>query len=638
MGSAEFRETLVTSSSPDLDENRMEEVGRDLRRGLETGRLGHALLDAGPILGVLADRDPALLAGLMAAASQPSSAGATGAFVEPEAVGFAFIDISGRLIQASERFRDWIDEAADSVDCRGLVRRAALRSRATGCVKTLRHGALAAIAFGQDTQSPWPGIFPAAGISSAAHGVLVVVFAPSRSRALVQRAADSLNLSPLQRRLAIALIDEPTLEAAALSLGIGRETAKDALDGALKRTGARRSSQLVGRLIDLSCSLVQTERLARVSGAVALGLSPAEAGVAERMALGDTAEEAAAALGLRPGTVKSYRRSMFEKLGIHRSRDLRRLMTEAAELDRLSRSSRIDPHPAAEGDLRILTDTSGRDIAYVDHGVARGAPVIVMHGFFTGRLAPPPLVAALARLGRRVIVPHRPGFGLTSPAVGDYVAAGVADLALLFDRLNLPTAEILARDGGAAVALAFGAAYPGRIETGVLHNPNLPSHLSRMRGTPLRAVREMLLRRPALIEPFARVLLRQTSREVLTEGLRRVFAGAECDRACFENAGVADFLLSDLLGLVGRSPTGAIAEQRLFSAGWRIPDPYTGPRWRLALSGGFHTAGEEEVWSPVSDGPPTILAGAGLLAQFTHAESIAALFCLPYGPDTPKRG
>ena len=603
---------------------RTRDVAQELRLGVASGRPSHALLDAWPVLSQFADRKPALLASIIASASGPESASATGALVEGEAVAFGVIDRVGHLIEGSQQFRAGGGDPAESVDCLELVRRATADGRATGRVRTLRHGVLATLAVAGSSASPWPALLERQGMGFPHGGVLLVIFAPSRSHALIGRAADALGLSPLQRRIAVAMLDEPTLEAAALSLGIGRETARDALDGALQKAGARRASLLVGRLIELSCGL--TEQPEGAAAGAALGLTPAEANVAARVADGDTVEEAAWTLGLRQGTVKSYRRSIFEKLGIHRSRDLKRLITEASELERLSGASEIGLSVEPAGAPRIMHDAVGRTVACLDYGPATGRPLVLMHGYWTGRLAPPPLLLALTAAGRRVIVPQRPGFGLTSAAMGDYISVAVADMALILDRLNCPRASVLARDGGVATALAFGAAFPERLESAVLLNPRRPIDIERRTRSPLTALSGMLLRHPALIEPYARMMLTQSRRDVVIGGLRRAFSTAPADRACFENPEVVDHLVADLMGLVGRTIRGPIAEQRIFSEGWRGPEPYLGPKWRLAFSGYFYSPGDEAVWNAVATGAPVILLDAGMLVQFTHAQAIAALF------------
>lgn len=621
----------MTSDLPRTDASDsalMRAVEAELRLGVEAGRASQALLDCWATLGDFADRDPGLLAGIIDSASEPQFPNSTGAFVNAEAVGVGVVGVRGQLLRATETFQAWVGDPAESVDCLELVRKAVAEGRAAGRVRTLRQGVLATLAIADTSGSPWPGLVALADVLPGETGVLLVVFAPSRSHALIARAADALRFSPLQRRIVLALLDEPSLMAAALALGIGRETAKDALEGALQKSGVRRSSQLIGRLINLSCHLTEMPSGHDDSAAAALGLSRAEASVAARIAGGATVEEAAAELGLQPGTVKSYRRSIFEKLGINRSRDLQRLMAEAGELERLSMVSELYPRAQTDDDFRIFNAEAGRIVAYLDYGPARGRPLLLMHGFWTGRLAPPPLLAALMAGGHRVIIPQRPGFGLTSPATGDYVATAASDMILILDRLGCPTASVLARDGGVATAMAFGAAHPDRLKVGVLQNPMRPRGVDRRVWSPISAVAAMMLRHPDLIESYARMLLREGRRDLVVGALRRAYSAVEADRACFEQPDVVDHLAVDMMGLGARTVRGAIDEQRLYSEGWQISVPYIGPRWRLAFSGRPYTPGEADVWRSVSAGAPVILLEAGLLAQFTHAEAIAALFAI----------
>lgn len=601
------------------------EVETQLRLGVAAGRVSHAILDAWSDLPSFADRDPEGLADILGAASGPQSMIATGAIVESQALGLAVLDRQGRLSWCDDAFRAWIGDPAGCADAVALARRATLERRAAGRIGTLRHGVLAALALAGPEANAWATLRPDDRPAWSEREVLLVVFAPSRALGLIERAAEALKLSPLQRRIVTAMLDAPTVEAAALSLGVGRETARDALDGALRKAGVRRAAQLVGRLIELSCGLNEAPAAQVVAAGAALGLTRVETQVAAHVARGDTTGQAARALGLTTGTVRAYRRAIFEKLGIHRCQDLSRLMTEAGELGRLSAQSQVSRLTSGVGDLRIFNAAGGRTVACLDYGPPGGRPVLLMHGMSTGRMAPPPLLAALASKGCRVIVPQRPGYGLTTVAANDHLAEAVADMALILDRLGCRDTAVLARDTGSAVALVFASRYPARIGSGLLLNPRAPVDVARRRKTLLTALGGMLLRHPRLIDPYGRMLLSQTSPALLEGLFRRVFATADADRDFFEQPEIPAFLIADLMGLVGRTISGAAAEQRLHSEGWCVPAPYIGPKWRLAFSGRFYSPGDETDWATVSVGAPTILPRAGLAAQFTHAEAIAAL-------------
>lgn len=70
----------------------------------------------------------------------------------------------------------------------------------------------------------------------------------------------AFSLSPAESRLAQCLLEGMTVKEAALSLGIGYETARKTLKSIFEKTGTRRQSQLVlvlsGALKTLSSSLV----------------------------------------------------------------------------------------------------------------------------------------------------------------------------------------------------------------------------------------------------------------------------------------------------------------------------------------------------------------------------------------------
>ncbi len=591
------------------------------QRAFEDGAPGLDLLGAWTSLEDLSARRAAALSAMIADANARVRGSVS---VESRALGAGLFDRAGRLIRASDRFALWLGRADEDPVCRALVRQAAAEGSAIGHAPTEAHGVLALLAL--SPAPAWPWIVEALGLFPGERHVLMIVFAPSRCEQLVEQAAGALGLAPLERRIAAALAVEPTLESAARRVGVGRETAKDALEGALRKSGADGAAGLVARILDLAGGRPEPALPDETDLAPILGLTRAETRVARRLAAGDTTEAAAAALGMRSGTVGSYRRAIFSKLGIARARDLRRLIGETVELQRLVGAGALTPAAPMEAGSRVFPAPGDRLVACIDHGPPRGRPILVFHGYTTGARAPPPLVAVLAARGRRAIVPLRPGFGLTTRATGDYLAAAVADVALIMERLGLGTVDILARDGGVATALAFAASHPRLVGRGVLINPQMPRDAAWKRRTPMSAITGMLLRHPDTIEPFAMMMLRRQGREFSRSNMRRVFANIEADRIAFEDPATAEHLLDDNQLLGGRTVHGFMAEHRLFAEGWRPPDPHAGPRWRLAVGGEVPHTGLADAWTPVTGEPMRVIEGAGILAQFTHPKAVADLF------------
>jgi pimeloyl-ACP methyl ester carboxylesterase/DNA-binding CsgD family transcriptional regulator len=596
-----------------------------LRDGLAQGRTADALLDDWLTLEAFAiSSEASLIAILEAAATLPSAIGVA-ALTARESIGLAVVGTRAAGAHADQSFRLWIGEVQDSIACRRLIRSARAKGKAIGVVETAQHGVLAVLAVTRRNANKWIALAPDVPLSTP-DDVVLVAFAPSRSAELVQRAARSLGLNDLEARLTGALIAASSLDEAARELGISRDMAKTALSAAMRKTGAERSSQLVGRLVDLTSDATAPLDLRQEISTSTLGLSAAEMRVARLLAQGITAKAVGETLTLTTETVKSYRRSIFSKTGISRVRDLHRLLAEFSGLERLDLAAEVaSDRIEGGGELRTAAGPHGRRVAMIDYGPADGEPILLMHGYTTGRLAAPPFRRALQRAGHRVIVPQRPGFGLTSAAIGDYVETAAEDMALALDRLGLAKASVIARDGGAAAAIEFGSRFPERLARRLLVNPRPPREVRRGNATPIAAISAMLLRHPALLRSFGGALMRQTRGDILKSLLQRVYRSFEADRVAFADPVVADYLMADLRGQVGRTIDGWVAENRLFTDGWRPPLHTNAPRWTIAISGDLWAEYPREPWSGIIAGPLHTIDKAGLLVQFTHPEALLTL-------------
>jgi pimeloyl-ACP methyl ester carboxylesterase/DNA-binding CsgD family transcriptional regulator len=599
-------------------------LGVALRAATSAGRPGPALLGAWPVLN---SQDPVwkdLLDEITETAARLHPSVGVATFVHPGAVGVALVDRNGRARRSDQRFAEWIGDPSASPACARLASQAWKTGRCIGLVTGDDGRVLSIFAARRDLAGPWGVI---AGDAPPAceprDQILLIAFAPSNSSAMIGRAAASIGLSPLEARLAEAMLDAPNLKVAADSIGVGRETAKDALGSAMRKAGVASASQLVGRVIDLSCeglgAQVQDIDLLRE----ALDLSPAEARVAAALAAGGTAKQIGSSLGLSPQTAKSYRRAVFEKVGVNTSRDLQRLLSEVAELGRLSSVSQVlaDEGHAQER-LRVAA-ARGRRIAFIDYGPASGTPLVVGHGFTTGRLMGSPLLERYRAAGFRVLIPQRPGFGLTDVAAGDYLETAADDLADVLDRLGVERTRVLVRDGGVASLLAFDVRHPGRLDRPLLLNPRPPLGARRAPPAPMSAISRVLLERPALIEPFAEMLRGQTRGDIL-EGMLRRACTLEVDSAAIEAPGLLPQLVRDTQGLMARSVRGFIDEQQAFSRGWTPPAVST-RGWTVALSGALCGEPDMSHWAGLPDLRCRVIEGAGLLVAYTHADQLLAL-------------
>lgn len=123
-------------------------------------------------------------------------------------------------------------------------------------------------------------------------------------------------------------------------------------------------------------------------------------------------------------------------------------------------------------------------------GPADGTPVVLLHGFPEWAGAWREVAPALAAAGYRVIVPDQRGYGGSDAPRGaaDYaIAALIADIATLLERLDASPAHVVGHDWGAAVAFGVAVAHPERVRTLTVTNGPYPPALKVAWGRSPRA-------------------------------------------------------------------------------------------------------------------------------------------------------
>jgi pimeloyl-ACP methyl ester carboxylesterase len=107
-----------------------------------------------------------------------------------------------------------------------------------------------------------------------------------------------------------------------------------------------------------------------------------------------------------------------------------------------------------------LTLRDGRTLAWHEWGVPDGIPVLRLQGTPSSRFARHPI---WERLGVRVVMADRPGFGASTRMPGRGLASVADDLVELLDHLGLDRVPVIGISGGGPHVLALGARHPGRI-------------------------------------------------------------------------------------------------------------------------------------------------------------------------------
>src|SRR5215204_2857406 len=126
------------------------------------------------------------------------------------------------------------------------------------------------------------------------------------------------------------------------------------------------------------------------------------------------------------------------------------------------------------GDTHFVTLPDGRQVAYADHGDPAAPPVLFCHGTPDCRLVDPAMVGLAGRLGFRLLVPDRPGFGQSDPKPGRSLLDWAADAAGLLDALDLGPFAVAGASGGGPYAVACGVALGDRVSRVALVAPAEP--------------------------------------------------------------------------------------------------------------------------------------------------------------------
>ena len=603
----------------------------DLLRGhLAAGSPIDALFEQWASLEAQIAHDPTSFAQALEAAASMDPATAFAAMAPAGCLASAVVAPSGELAQADSLFMEWFGHPQDSLALRRLIRLAQKQGQVSGLVETADGRVIAACAATETHALRWPlSADSRAQMRLPGRRVALLGFSPSRVSDLAARAAEAFGLTPLEARLAEALLDASNLAEAAERIGVGRETAREALKKAMRKTGAHRSPDLVRRMMDLMSGMYAPIGDVETVLRDLFGATPAESRVAAQFAEGLTAREVAATLGVKEATVRGQLKSVFAKTGVNKAKDLVRLAVEASSLTALTRASEtviepIDP----EGRLRVFNAPCGeRRIATLDYGPRGGRPVAVFHGFSVGRILPQPFVKSLHRAGFRPIVVQRPGYGLTDPAGGDVLTVGANDLKTVLDALKLRKVDLLIRDGATAPGLTFAALFPDRVGQGVVLNPRPPADSERSYASPIGAAARVMLKHPEMIAALAEMMRRQTRSDLLARTLRRSLSDAPADRAAVEDPVTLARLVRDAQGISSRSSRGFADEMAAYVLGWRLPNHLGGARWTLAYGQGLQwPAADLSLWTRMLPAARTVtVPQAGFLAYYTHPDAIVAL-------------
>jgi pimeloyl-ACP methyl ester carboxylesterase/DNA-binding CsgD family transcriptional regulator len=557
------------------------------------------------------------------AAVTAASSGASGpAMLIDEAIASAACTLAGQLVAADDAF---LSLPLATATLAAATTDIGNRESTFSLTLTGADGRPIALAF-----APWPraATWPLAphvraSLESGRATIAVLGVRPRQDDAR-RRWATAWALTPAEARIAFAVVDHGDLRRAAAAVAVAYETAREAMAGAMAKTGARRQAELVSQLA-LS-GVVQV--LKREAGWRVLAdvhdLTGRQAKLAVAISSGSTRAEAALQVGASARAAKTDLAIVFERCGVQTAPELAKLVAELDALDGLAWATDVELRSAGEPHepLRFVKRrrSIGR-IAVEDHGPAGATPVVVIATATNGRHLPRRLVEAFHARQLRPISIERPGYGLTTSDTGNPVSDAVADIVDVLDALQLERVRVLGRATNLALALA--AAHPERVRSGVLLAPAPPVPGAARQTGLLASIVTMAISRPDLAVPFARFLVRRASAAAIERVFTEVARDCAADRAVIaDSVARADLVRATRQAAAG---DGFSREFLLHARGGPIPAKALATPWTV-LAAGMDSLGQKSVESwreALPDARVHVVPDGGRFLFISHADLVA---------------
>jgi pimeloyl-ACP methyl ester carboxylesterase len=210
----------------------------------------------------------------------------------------------------------------------------------------------------------------------------------------------------------------------------------------------------------------------------------------------------------------------------------------------------------------------GRALAYLEFGSPQGAPILYCHGTPSSRvegyLTMP--ADAVAELNVRVIIPDRPGMGLSDFLPNRRIVDWPSDVLEIADALGIDRFAVLGSSGGAPFALACAALIPSRARVVGVVGAVAPSDAPGVRGGGNQLAGRLATYAPALVRALTRLQLRALRPERVRKQMAAGFP--EPDRTLFQRQDIRDGFIACFEEACRTSPRGAVWEQHLLAQPW----------------------------------------------------------------------
>ena len=217
-----------------------------------------------------------------------------------------------------------------------------------------------------------------------------------------------------------------------------------------------------------------------------------------------------------------------------------------------------------------LTLRDGRTLSYRFHGNPAGLPLFFFHGTPGSRWVLAADDALVQHPDMCIIVPERPGYGLSTLHANRSLLSWAADIGELADSMGLDQFAVAGISGGGPHALACAWLLPERVTTALLLASPSPATREHMRGMALSNRLGIVLAKRApwllrwIFQRYARAFERAP--EAFLDAIARSMCAA--DRSLLEKPALRAAMLADLQAAYAQGSHGQFADSRITMADW----------------------------------------------------------------------
>lgn len=302
-------------------------------------------------------------------------------------------------------------------------------------------------------------------------------------------------------------------------------------------------------------------------------LTPAEARLLAALVNGSSLEEYCASAGLSRNTARAQLKALFRKTGSRRQGELVRQVLNSPLLLATEPGTGEAPPLVQyrEREMQRFRLRDGRWLCYAEYGPEDGQPLLFAHGLTGCRLQTHPDHTVLQQQGIRLLVPDRPGFGLSDFDGGRTILDWADDIQQLLDALGLERVAAMGFSVGGIYAMALARTLAERISRLTLVSPM--GHFDKMSELAGMIPRNRMIltlgrRMPAILAPFMQLMVDSLRRDP-----KRYFDDLLKSLPPFERHYLSHPALKDSLTRAFREATrngveGLVYEQMLVSRPW----------------------------------------------------------------------